>query len=51
MEAFKYTFSQPGAFTAAMNYHRNAFNSAMKVAHSNSAKIEKPILLIWVSIT
>ena len=50
MEAFKYTFSQPGAFTAAINYHRNGFNSSVKEVNSNSPKIEKPILLIWVSI-
>ena len=49
MEAFKYTFSQPGAFTAALNYHRNGFSAAIKEATSNTAKIEKPILLIWVS--
>ena len=50
MEAFKYTFSQPGAFTAAINYHQNGFNSSIKEVNSDHPKIEKQILLIWVSI-
>ena len=48
MEAFKYTFSTPGAFTAAINYHRNAFRSTGRALRRSNDKVEKPILLIWV---
>ncbi|XP_065906176.1 epoxide hydrolase 4-like [Dysidea avara] len=47
MEAFKYTFSKPGAFTAAINYHRNAFKSTGRAFRRSSDKVEKPVLLIW----
>jgi len=50
MEAFKYTFSKPGALTAALNYHRNAFKSTGRTLPRSSDKVEKPILMIWVRI-
>ena len=48
MEAFLYTFSQPGACRAAMNYYRNMFKVRDKKGQLRD-KVEKPILLIWVS--
>ena len=50
MEAFKYTFSKPGALTAALNYHRNAFKSTGRTLPRSSDKVEKPILMIWVRL-
>ena len=53
MEAFKYAFSQPGALTAAINYHRNMFKVREKLTNSDrySGKVEKPVLIIWVCCT
>ncbi|XP_065906177.1 epoxide hydrolase 4-like [Dysidea avara] len=47
METFKYTFSKPGACTAALNYYRMVFKTRARTAHRSNDKIEKPILLIW----
>ena len=51
METFKYTFSKPGACTAALNYYRMVFKTRARTAHRSNDKIEKPILLIWVSVS
>jgi len=50
MEAFKYTFSKPGACNAAINYYRMAPKSRTKGPRHSIGKIEKPVLLIWVSV-
>ena len=50
MEAFKYTFSKPGACRAAVNYYRMLPKSRRKALHHSIGKIEKPVLLIWVSV-
>ena len=46
IEAFKYTFSQPGACTAAVNYYRNLSLTSSRPRHN--VKIETPVLIIWV---
>ena len=50
MEAFKYTFSKPGACRAAVNYYRMLPKSRRKASHHSIGEIEKPVLLIWVSV-
>ena len=47
IEAYKYTFSQPGAFTPPINYYRNM--EEIENAGENWGPIEVPTLLIWVS--
>ena len=49
MEAYVYTFSQPGALTAALNYYRCMFKNLKNMKRS-SKLLEMPILVIWVSI-
>ena len=46
LEAFKYSFSQKGVCTAAINYYRNLFNTE---SHCLDRKIDVPVLFIWVS--
>jgi len=50
METFKYTFSKPGACRAAINYYRMLPKSRREALHCSIGKIEKPVLLIWVSV-
>lgn len=58
LEAYKYTFSKPGALTAPINYYRCMMNSRSKAAGKTSgavsngvlSKISIPTLLIWVSV-
>ena len=45
LEAFKYSFSQTGVCTAALNYYRNLFNTDN---HCHDKKIDVPVLFIWV---
>ena len=51
MEAYKFTFSQPGALTPPINYYRNIFNRVQKDKTSAPRTIDIPVLLIWVSGT
>lgn len=44
IEAFKYSFSQKGVCTAAINYYRNMFKTK-----NHDKKIDMPVLFIWVS--
>lgn len=44
VEAYKYTFSQPGAFTGPINYYRAAFSSSSRPCKT---KIKMPTLVIW----
>lgn len=46
LEVYKYTFSQKGALTPTINYHRNMFDS-MGV---QLGMVQVPTLLIWVRI-
>ena len=48
IEAYIYTFSQPGALTAALNYYRCIFKRPKNMKRS-SKLLEMPILVIWVS--
>ncbi len=53
IEAFLYTFSRPGALTAAINYYRCMFKMEKKRAIDTAPppkKIEVPSLVIWVMI-
>ena len=47
IEAYKYVFSQPGAFTPPINYYRAMMRYPEKPP--NSDHINVPTLLIWVS--
>ena len=47
MEAYKYTYSQPGALTAYVNYYRAMFTQK-RAKRSSQKMIETPTLLIWV---
>ena len=50
VEAYKYVFSQPGALTAPLNYYRCIFKQpAEERRTSPTAKIDVPVLIIWVS--
>ena len=55
IEAYKYTFSQPGALTPPINYYRCMFNTQKEVTtvdqerEGKPPKIDIPVLLIWVS--
>ena len=49
IEAYKYTFSQPGAFTPPLNYYRAIMRNPARSPKSDP--IEVPCLLIWVSCT
>lgn len=46
MEAYKYTFSQPGALTPPINYYRNLLTQ--KPLKRAAQKIAVPALFIWV---
>ena len=47
-EAFKYTFSQPNAFTAPLNYYRNIIQIFQAENHGQMKKITKvPVLSIF----
>ncbi len=46
VEVYKYTFSQRGALTPTINYHRNMFYGLENV----HGTIEVPTLLIWVCV-
>ena len=48
IEAYKYTFSQPGALTAAINYHRCIFSQVFNQRVQPRQLIEVPSLIIWV---
>lgn len=55
LEAYKYTFSKPGALTGPINYYRCMLKNQSKGARNASAvsngmppKITIPTLLIWV---
>ena len=49
IEAFKYTFGQPGAMTPPINYYRNLFKETEEKGSSGGFKpIELPTLIIWV---
>ena len=43
--AYKYTFSQPGAFTPPLNYYRNM----AELENERWEPMNVPTLLIWVS--
>ena len=45
LEAYKYTFSQPGALTAPINYYRCLPHQPKP----SQQPIELPVLVIWVS--
>ena len=47
LEAFKYTFSQKGALTPTINYHRNVFNIGERTP-GPFKPLEVPTLLLWV---
>ena len=49
VEAYKYTFSQPGALTAALNYYRCIFQQRREARRAPMKNIEVPTLIIWVS--
>ncbi|KXJ19228.1 Epoxide hydrolase 1 [Exaiptasia diaphana] len=46
MEAFKYTFGKPGAFTPPVNYYRNSM-SKYEPLGSWKSKIPCPVMVIW----
>ena len=49
VEAYKYTFSQPGALTAALNYYRCMLQQRREAAKAPLKKtIDVPTLIIWV---
>ena len=50
IEAYKYTFSQPGALTAPLNYYRCMLQRRREMGKASAKKtIEVPTLIIWVS--
>ena len=49
MEAYKFTFSQPGALTPPINYIRNVFSAVSKGKTQAPRTIDIPVLLLWVS--
>lgn len=52
LEAYKFTFSQPGALNAAINYYRCMMSSRKKEKQEKQEealkKIKIPTLIIWV---
>ena len=48
VEAYKYTFSKPGALTAPINYIRAIFNSQELLFPAEKKTISIPTLIIWV---
>jgi len=49
VEAYKYTFSQPGALTAPLNYYRCMLQQRREAAKAPLKKtIDVPTLIIWV---
>lgn len=48
IEAYKYTFSRPGALTAALNYYRSMFSGTSHLKKQSRQLIEVPTLIIWV---
>ena len=49
VDAYKYTFSQPGALTASLNYHRCMLPQREKTSAPLKNSIDVPTLIIWVS--
>ena len=47
VEAFKYTFSQPGAITPTINYHRSMFSYRKKTETPSKKTVQVPTLVIW----
>lgn len=47
IEAFKYTFSKPGAFTAPLNYYRNIIQVYQAPNPAQTSKIIVPVLSIF----
>jgi len=47
VEAYKYTFSQPGALTASINYHRCMFEQLEETRAYLRRNIDVPTLIIW----
>lgn len=47
VEAYKYTFGKPGAFTPPVNYYRNTLSLTGEVAGKTSEKVKVPVLIIW----
>ena len=50
VEAYKYTFSKPGALTAPLNYYRALFNTRCSLSSTTRKTIDVPTLIIWVSV-
>ena len=49
VEAYKYTFSQPGALTGPINYYRCIHLAQQDMKAFVNRKIDVPTLIIWVS--
>lgn len=47
LEAYKYTFSRPGAFTSAINLYRAQRFNEVDIFGTNIKKIKPPIMVIW----
>jgi len=48
LEAYKFHWGQPGAFTPPINYYRNAFSlESFKESNKAKDKVIKPTLIIW----
>ena len=47
VEAYKYTFSQPGALTAPLNYYRCMLQRRRELGKASAKNIEVPTLIIW----
>ena len=49
VEAYKYTFSRPGALTGPINYIRAIYKTRYFLFPRNRKTINIPTLLLWVS--
>ena len=50
VEAYKYTFSKPGALTGPINYIRAVYNTPEMLFPAEKKMIEIPTLIVWVSL-
>ena len=50
VEAYKYTFSKPGALTGPINYIRAIYNTRHFIFSKVKKMINVPTLLLWVSV-
>ena len=50
VEAYKYTFSKPGALTGPINYIRAVYNTPEILFPAEKKMIEIPTLIVWVSL-